>query len=93
MGAVTESSSQYVPFVIGAVRLQLSERVTVVVLWGTMPVVVVPLVPSERFHVEVNITLLGPGDMLTAALNVKVFVTELQPRVGETVTLILCTRR
>ena len=89
MGAVTESSSQYVPFVIGAVRLQLSERVTVVVLWGTMPVVVVPLVPSERFHVEDNVTLLGPGDTLTVALNVKV----LQPRVGETVTLILCTWR
>ena len=93
MGAVTESSSQYVPVVIGAVRLQLSESVTVGVLWGTMPVVVVPLVPSERFHVEVNSTLLGPGDTLTVALNVKVFVTELQPRVGETVTLILCTWR
>jgi hypothetical protein len=76
LGAVTESSSQYVPFVIGAVRLQLSERVTVGVLWGTMPVVVVPLVPSERFQVEVNSTLLGPGDTLTVALNVKVFVTE-----------------
>ncbi len=87
MGAVTESSSQYVP-VIGAVRLQLSERVTVVVLWGTLTVVVVPLVPSERFQVEVNLTLLGPGDTVTVALNVKV-----QPRVGETVTLILCTWR
>jgi hypothetical protein len=90
---MTESSSQYVPFVIGAVRLQLSEIVTVVVLWGTMTVVVVPLVPSERFHVEVNITLLGPGDTLTVALNLKVFVPEVQPRVGETVTLILCTWR
>jgi hypothetical protein len=58
-----------------------------------MPVLVVPLVPSERFQVEVNITLLGPGDTLTVARNVKVFVTEVQPRVGETVTLIPCTWR
>jgi hypothetical protein len=82
-----------VPVVIGAVRVQLSERVTVVVLWGTMPVVVVPLVPSERFHVEVNNTLLGPGDTYRVALNVKVLVTELQPVFGETVTLIRCTWR
>jgi hypothetical protein len=82
-----------VPFVIGAVRLQLSESVTIVVLCGTMPVVVVPLLPSERFHVEVNITLLDPGDTMTVARNVKVFVTEAQPRVGETVTVILCTWR
>jgi hypothetical protein len=58
-----------------------------------MPVVVIPLAPSERFQVEVNATLLGPGDTLTIALKVKVCVTELQPRGGETVTLMLCTWR